>query len=444
MAVDNARYPTAVFVGPNNSVPPGIDGARVHVFSGGPHRDYALSNKYWNIETKRQSGSGISTGTAVGATNKDFHVVGTAEQNWDAVRLILLNAETANSTQAVTASFAPTANMTTVNSPTGSWTTFTWSAAGSVNFTNSSSNQLYTTVTSDWMSSASVTSVARDDGGTLPMFMFRIHLPTGAGTYTYTTESSGSTSYDTDLLTSGRRWYKIFQSNIDSVTTPASFTQTTESNLVPACILQFRSRGRILSFMGVGDSIMGGSLTTSNMLSPGFLACSGKSSSAFRVQYVGSGWASQTTANYLANAKTLISALNPQACAYSVYSPNDGALSSTIVATQLRQAMDFIQHCRANDCLPILVTPTPDNTDAAATSTLKAGLTTTLLALRSQGVAVVDWWSYVAAFPGANASTGYGWITGYYGDNTHPNDTGAAVMAAQFSAIIQDIILANA
>ena len=420
-----------------------VDASGKPLAVGSARRDSIMSGKYWNIETKRQSGSGITTGTAVGGANKDFHVVGTAEQNWDAVRLIILNAETANSVQAVTASFAPTANMTSVNTPTGSWTTFTWSAAGSVNLANSSSNQLYNAVTSDWMSGANVTSVARDDGGTYPMFMFRIHLPFGAGAYTYTTESSGSTAYDTDPLTSGRRWFKIFQSAIDSVTTPGSFTQTVESNLVPSCILQFRVRGRVLSFMCAGDSIVGGSLTTSNMLSPGFRAAVAASSSSFPVQYVGSGWASQTSANYLANAKTLISTVNPQVCAYSVCSPNDGAISASIVATQLRQAFDFIAYCRANDCVPILITPTPDNTDNAAASTLKIGLANTLLALRSKGVLVADWWNAVAVFPGDNASGGYGWPAGYYGDSKHPSDTGAAVMGAQLQTYLNLIVAAN-
>lgn len=400
-------------------------------------RDLIISTLNWNTETKRQSGSGITTGTQVSSTNKDFNVIGTAEQNWDAVRLHILNAETTNSVAGVTASFAPTANMNVVNTPTGNWTTFTWASAGSIDLVDSSSNQLYNTVSSDWMTSADISSVARNDGGTLPMFMFRIHLPTGAGAYTYTTESSvanttsTSTSYDTEALTYGRRWYKIFQSNIDSVATPASFTQTAESSLVPACILQFKSRGRVISFMCAGDSIMGGSLSTSNMLSPGFRAAASKSLSSIgsAVQYIGSGWASQTSANYLANAKTIISLTNPAICAYSVYSPNDPTLTATVAATQLRQANEFIFFCRANRCIPILVTPTPDSTDSITISNLKIDLTRTILAMQNQGVLVADFWGSVAAFPGTNTSTGWGWITGTNGDTKHPNDNGAALMA---------------
>jgi len=411
-------------------------------------RDYALSNKYWNIETKRQSGSGMTPGNSVN-TNKDFRIVGTAEQHWDAVRLHILNYETANSVQGYTANFAPTANMTTPNTPTGTWTTFTWASAGSVNLSNATAGSggtpkpIPSISSSDWMSGANVQSVARNDGGTYPMWMITQHNPVGPGTYTYTFEAQSSTSFDTDGLTGGRRFYKMFQGSIDGVTTPANFTTSTESNNCNPFIIQFRSRGRVASLMCSGDSIVGGSGTTSNMLSAGFLAAIGASSTTFPVQYLGAGYASRFTVDTLAEAKAFISAVNPHMCAYSVYSPNDGAISSTIVNTQLRQAMDFVQHCRANDCVPILITPTPDNSDSIASSVLKIGLTNTLLALRSQGVLVADWWTAVSEYPGANVSTGYGWKSGYNADTQHPSDTGAAVMASVLRQTITPVLQAN-
>jgi len=407
-------------------------------------RDLLMSNKYWNIESKRQSASNLSAANAVGGANKDFRIVGTAEStDWEAVRYIDLNYETANSVQGFTANFAPTANMTTPNVPTGSWTAFTWSGAGSVNRTNSAATAYPTAQVSDWMSSANIKNVARDDGGTLPMWMVTQHNPFGAGTYTYSFEGQGSTAFDTDILTSGRRYYKMFQSGVDGVGTPANFTQTAESNNCNPFILQFRTRGRVASLMVCGDSIAGGSLTTSNMLSPGFRCAIGLSSSNFPVQYLGSCSASRLSTSSLAEAKVMISNANPQIAAFEVFSPNDGAISASLVATQLRQAIDFVQHCRANDCVPILCTPTPDNTDTLASSNLKIGLTNSLLALRAKGVLICDWWNAVAAFPGNNASTGWGWITGYYGDDKHPSDAGAAIMAGILQLQVRKVINAN-
>lgn len=491
-------------------------------------RNNVASAKYMNIETKRQAGSGITPFNFVN-THKDFRVIGTAEQDWDAVRLIILNYETIMSVQGFTANFAPTANMTTPNVPTGSWTTFTWSGAGSINLaaatagTGASAKPIPSINVSDWMSSANIQSVARDDGGTYPMWMITQHnpigsgtavtftngsanitwtshgksigemvfltttgtLPTnfvastryyivstpdadtitisatsgggaitagsaGSGTHTgfraaaYTFEAQSSTAFDTDLLLSGRRFYKMFQGSVDGVTTPTNFTTTTESNNCNPFIIQFRSRGRVLSFMCSGDSIPGGSGTTSNMLSPGLLAQIGLSSSTFPVQYIGAGYAGRCTVDSLAEAKAIISAVNPQVCFYSPYSPNDGTLTSTIVNTQLRQATDFIQHCRANDCIPVLWTPTPDNTDSLTVSNLKISMTNTLLSWRAKGIQVADIWGAVAAFPGANSSTGWGWITGYNNaDGIHENDTGATVMKTPITSVLQSVLAAS-
>lgn len=407
-------------------------------------RDALMSNDNWNIETKRQSASNLSTANAVGATNKDFRVMGVAEAPWDAVRIHILNAETANSVQGFTANFAPTSTLTGFPTPTGSWTTFTWSAAGSINLSNSSSNQLFNVVTSDWMSSANIQSVARTDGGVYPAFMITQHNPTGAGTYTYTFEGQGSTSFDTDAQTRGRIWFKAFQSNIDGVGTPANFTQTVESNNINPMIVQFRSRGRVLSYMASGDSIQGGSLTTSNMLSPGFrMAISNSNNGTLPIQYFGSGWASQTSANYLANAKTLITATQPQVCSYSVYSPNDSAPSAAQNQIWMRQAMDFAQHCRANNCIPILLGPTPINTDSASAVGFKVALNNALIALRQRGFLVVDYWSRVAQTTAAGTAV---WRSGYTDDPSliHPNDTSAGVMSqALWEDAIQYIVAAN-
>ena len=407
-------------------------------------RDALMSNTYWNIETKRQSASNLSTGNAVGATNKDFRVMGVAEAPWDAVRIHILNAETSNSVQGFTANFAPTSTLTGFPTPTGTWTTFTWSAAGSVNLVDSSSNQLFTVVTSDWMSSANIQSVARTDGGVYPAFMITQHNPTGAGAFTYTFEGQSSTTFDTDDLTRGRRWFKAFQSNIDGVSTPANFTQTAESNNINPMIVQFRSRGRVLSYMASGDSIQGGSLTTSNMLSPGFrMAISNSNNGTLPIQYFGSGWASQTSANYLANAKTLITATQPQVCSYAVYSPNDSAPSAAQNQIWMRQAMDFVQHCRSNNCIPVLLGPTPINTDSASAVGFKVALNNSLLALRLRGIFVVDYWARVATTTPTGTAI---WTPGYTDDASfiHPNDTSAAVMArALWEDAIQYIVAAN-
>ena len=385
-------------------------------------RDTLLSNVNWAVDSKRLTNV-CNVATGMSGTNKDFHLIGTTELPFDAVRLIVLSAETAGAASC-TAAIAPTANMTTVNTPTGSWTGFTWSGSSSFTMPSSSNAAQFGALASDWMQ---VQSVARNDGGIVPMFMLRIHIPVGAGN-TYTADASTNFSFDTDQLTAGRRWFRMFQSNIDSVTTPSAFTNTSESSTFPACILQFRIRGKVMSVAFCGDSIAGGSTTTGGVMSCGYLTAQALTSSAFPVDYVSGGWSGQTTTNYLANAKTLITASQPHVAFYNVYSPNDSSFNQTVANAQVQRAMDFVSHARANNCLPVLVTATPLSTDSSAASAIKVSQTAQVNALADQGFLIADVYSATADFVTPNGSGGWGWKSGYSTDGTHPNDVGAAAI----------------
>ena len=418
-------------------------------YPNGQRRDLMLSPKLYNIETKRQAGSGVTPGNGVTTNDKNFRIAGVARDHWDGVQYGAINYETSNSVQGFKAGFAPSANRTGFPTPTGTFTPFTWSGAGSVNLPNAAAGAtkpIPTITLSDWMTGANIQSVARDDGGKFPMWFVAQYNPVGGGAFTYSFESQSSTAFDTDALTYGQPFFKAFQAgtSLDTVGTPAGFTQTVESNNCNPFLLRFRSRGRVMNVMCSSDSIASGSGTTSNMLGPVFRACAAVSRAGLPVQYVGAGYAGRRTADTLAEAKVLIPALSPHVCLYAPYSPNDAALSTTVINTLMRQAMEFVALCRANDCIPILATPTPDNSDNLATSNLKISLTSTLLSMRSRGLLVADFWSAVAALPGGNVSTGYGWIAGYgAADGQHPSDTGADVMAQVLSNILRDIMDAS-
>lgn len=409
------------------------------------NRDLMIPPTLWNIGSFKMSGS-ITPGNAVGAQDRDWHIAATCEQHFDAVRLILLSAEAANNVAGVTAAIAPSANYNTPNTPTGSWTTFTWSGSGSTTMptgSGSGATARFATVTSDWMS---VQSVARDDSPVVdvPIWMLRIHLPAGGGTYNYTTTAAVDTTWNTNAALNYRRFYRIQQQNINSVGTPAAFTATSEGNTMPPFILQFRMRGRVISFMTAGDSFVAGSLTDGRMLPAGLRAAYALSSPTNMpvLPYI-SGWASQPSADYLANAKTLISAAPPQVAAYQVYSSNDSTLSTAVMNTQLAQAMDFVTHCRANGTLPVLLGPCPLNSDNLTVSTLKVTMTNKLREMRNRGILVVDYYNALTDFATINGSGGYSWISGYNSDSTHPNNTGAEVMSSILQRQLQKIMNAN-
>jgi hypothetical protein len=77
-------------------------------------------------------------------------------------------------------------------------------------------------------------------------------------------------------------------------------------------------------------------------------------------------------------------------------------------------------------------------------STLKISMQGQILQLRSRGILVADWWNTVAAFPGNNGTTGWGWKTGLFGDTKHPNDAGTQLMGTgDLSNELRKIIAGN-
>lgn len=406
-------------------------------------RDLLLPPTVWNIESKRIAGS-PTAGNALGATARDWHLTGFCEQGFDAVRLIMLSAEAANNVAGASASIAASANVASPITPTGAWTIFTWTGAGTFTMPTGAAGA-FAALASDWMP---VQSIARNDSPAvnLPVFMLRIHFPPGPGTYTYTNDTSTSVAFNTPELLNNRRWSRFVQTGIDSVTTPASFTNISEGNTFPSCIVQFRSRGRVASVLYSGDSLIAGSLTTSRMLGAGLLSVLNLSApDSFALGYVGNGWSGQTTTQSLANAKTLITACQPNIAMWNVYSSNDGGLSQAVADAQFLRAMDFVAYARAAGAIPVLVTPQPLNTENNAASTIKKALASQLQALQYKGVIVADQWGATADLSGVlNPSGGIPWLTGLNGDDIHPNDAGAqAIMVGAIMPALRPILRAN-
>lgn len=413
-----------------------------------PIRDMLLSPKYQNVGVFRQCGSAVNAGQTVPST-RTFHNCGTFPQEWDQVQLAIGSADTANTVQGLKAVFAPTANFTDPKTPSGGLAAFqaiTWPTTGAtLNVAVAPGANLWAWSLSDKMNAAGFASIARDDNPAynLPAWMLRIELPVGPGSYVYTNQATNAVTFNTDALTRGARLFQIFQPT-DGVTTPANFTSVTEGNVSIAYALIFYCRGRIVSVAGFGDSIAGGSFSTgyalpSNFKMAGRLSVPG----VFPINAFAGGWAGQTSVLALANAKATALAFHPHVAFYSPWSPNDGTLDATKVATSLRQATDWITYCRANDIVPGLTLPTPDNSETITISNLKIGLRNALLAERSRGVLIADWWGAVAEFPGANVSTGWGFKAGTFGDNIHPNDAGYDLMDYAEAVAMSPLIAAN-
>lgn len=411
--------------------PPPVQGIRDALFAPGNY----------NVLAKRLIGN-PTVGTAVGAQDYDFREIATVERHFTAVQLVMLSCEAANNVVGFTASITPSASFASLLVPTGTPVVFTWGGAGSTTLPVGTAS-LYTALASDWMTCA---SLPRTDAPPfdLPIYFLNMHIPTGPGTYTYTRDVSNGAAFNTDPLTNFRRWYRFAQANIDSVITPANFTSVTDQSSMLSHIIRFRCRGRALTMAVIGDSIAAGGNTTSNCLGYGQTSAWFLSSAGMPIEQVNVGWQGQTSANYLANGKAIVTAIQPQVAFYQVCSTNDGSMSTAIAAAQFAQALDFVAHCRLNNTLPVLITPSVSNVDSLFAFTTKRNLGNEILRMAGDGILVCDMFNQVCDF-GKLSSVGAGqWKTGLNQDSIHLLDGGASFIRDNVIKPVMDrIITAN-
>lgn len=109
-----------------------------------------------------------------------------------------------------------------------------------------------------WTDWTQVASVNRTDGGAGSILDLRIFIPVAAGSitsaYTGGTNDSWAIWGREDLITGGRVM-RVWNQDVDGVSSPASFTSaTTRPNFVP-CIVQYMSRTTGQTLLVIGDSI---------------------------------------------------------------------------------------------------------------------------------------------------------------------------------------------
>lgn len=182
--------------------------------------------------------------------------VSTSLGDWNTV------APTANNTgQATAASPAPTE---TVSASPGVWRRLTWDAATSATLPAAidATNLVPSYTWSDW---CPIASVNRTDGGTLPVLDIRLFIPAAAGfitlAYTGVSNNAWAVAGRDDLFTGGRA-YRVWNQDVDGVTTAASFTATTTNPMLVPILVQYRSRVPGRCVMSLGDSIYEGTAGT--------------------------------------------------------------------------------------------------------------------------------------------------------------------------------------
>lgn len=367
----------------------------------------------------------VNAGTANASPGWTSHIRVAADGEFTHARLIIPNLEAAAIT-GCTAIVAATANSTSKITPTGTWATVT--VAGSSTFTLparvSASEPSYTVT--DWIR---LDSIARDDGGTLPLAMARLFIPVANGTFSTTGGLNGG--FDA-LYPDALAWQTRQQ--VDGVGTPANLTSTGEGTTVAFHAMQFRGALANATILGVGDSITSGFGGTVQQDNWGWRAVNAMRALGYRASWMNGGVNGQTSAQYLARGKSLAAACAPQIVTYSPFTPNDGTPNATTIAAQWANTLDFLEWAASNRYVPVLTTPCPWDSLTLAQDDLRKGLRDRVLALRDR-VDVIDF-DAVLSTQASPARFGAGLGDG----DKHPVTAGYAAMATAAQAVFASIL----
>lgn len=281
-------------------------------------------------------------------------------------------------------------------------------------------------------------SVARTDGGTGALVCIDAYVSTNAS---ITIMGNGTDPFTNWATRTNRKWIMRYNDG-DCVTTPANFTSTTNRSQSPIIGVQYLARGRVITVMGVGDSITDGRGT---YLCEGFgvPACESVSSQTGTVfEWVNCGRPSESSSNFRYFLSDACAAgIVPDVVVISAGSPNN--TGATIAAAEvaagrfgmahlLRTAKDYNVH-------PVIWTWPPINASVKAWGSSDALRTAYNAAVLQY--ADLDVMDFADVLEGATLGSGqieFG--SGLTTDGVHPNDAGNAVMSPLLAAKLQMLL----
>lgn len=355
------------------------------------------------------------------ASNQTFGVVTAVERDYDAVRVILQHVDT-NAISGVLVAVAAGGDYAGNKNGAGlTWVnaTFGGSASGTLPAGAAARPSLLAT---DWIS---LQSVARTDGGALPLIYARAYLPNGANPVSLINASAAS---QLNAVSDGRVTYSTMNAG-DCITMPANFVSTTSRDFLAILAIQYRSRGKICSYAAFGDSITRGNTTSVAYRSWAELAAISRSQAGVPTQAGNFGWSGQQIAAIYNRAADLIPLLKPPMAVMPVFSPNGGPPTQAFIDNARFYTGQFIALCQANVVIPVIWTPAPNN--GASYSAAQDNLRKTIAAdVRTLYRGVAAYFDADAAL--SDGATPASFLPGLSTDGTHPNDAGHAVMGARF------------
>jgi hypothetical protein len=309
-------------------------------------------------------------------------------------------------------------------------TTFDWPGVASAD----NPKELVT----DWVN---LRSVARADGGSRPLVMFRVqHNGTADGDW------AGFTV--TPWYTDGpaQQWYRLWQPHTISGGGGVTDPTKTASSLATSslwCAVEFDYDSPAATVLGVGDSQQenSGGYATGTFGVWGHQACAAVSSMSRPVQFFNAARAGGTPSVYLPPGLQLIASMSPKVVFYQPISSNSGAVTAARVAAAMGEIAQIRAACAAVKSTLVLVTGIPFSSSAtadAAADALRLQLTTHSATLAARGLCQhLDF----EALLGTGASPNR--IKAEFGADagpTHITPAGQTLMAAQAAELLRRIL----
>ena len=355
-------------------------------------------------------------------------IIEIAAPSFEAVQPIFCTMRTANGYTVAGCNARPAANF---DDPVGTPTAVTLPGGGVVAAAAAANNKTF--MLGDWVD---LPSIPRDDGGTGAIVIFDAYISTAGIIGLCGSATTGSGTYG-KFVTRERHKHRWRRSDGDCVTTPANFTNPTDRGFSPIVGVRYLSMGRIVTVMGLGDSITEGIGT---IRGEGFIlpACERASDLSPNITFeyanlgVGS-TQSPTFSTYLDSA--LAVGLKPNVMCRPIGSPND--LGVPIVASNVASNRQWLANnlktCSENGIAELLWTIFPVNPAVKnwnASDGLRVGYNADMLG--EKGLSIIDLATVLSGVVDGDGQINM--LVGSTDDDIHPNDYGNSLPANAVAA----------
>jgi len=304
-----------------------------------------------------------------------------------------------------------------------------------------------------------MSSIARADGGILPLLHVRTYYPsTGTSLTTATfarTGLAGSEAWGTSPP-GGRIWKNQYKAgNFAEITSGSvpGWTSGTEQPQSGLCGVRYLARGCVITVMVIGDSTAHGMIAENTTgvavlgAGPVLRACHNVSNiNSIAFQDASCGVSGQNISQYYTRAVRLIPLFKPDIVMFLAGSQNSPSITNVGAKSSAYYTARVQQLCKDNGSLCVVMTEMAENNAEGVSSytapqdTIRQNYNTDLMSRRNKGLLAVDIAGAISAggLPAPN-KVGYVQVPGY----GHPNDIGYDAMAVPIAAELLRIKNAN-